>query len=96
MEELDEAFHFTASNNSEIKCEWLILVIATKYKKGYAALEDFLCHVGRRKFVKPLYEAMIEKPDGKEMALKIYAKARAGYHPVTTQTMDELLNYQTK
>jgi hypothetical protein len=37
---------------------------------------------------------MIQRPEGKEMALKIYAKARAGYHPVTTQTMDELLNYK--
>jgi hypothetical protein len=72
------------------------LVITTKYKAGYNALEDFLCHVGRRKFVKPLYETMIQRPEGKEMALMIYAKARAGYHPVTTQTMDELLNYQTK
>jgi hypothetical protein len=96
MEELDKAFHFTASNNSEIKCEWLKLVITTQYKAGYKALEDFLCHVGRRKFVRPLYETMIQRPEGKEMALKIYAKARAGYHPVTTQTMDELLNYQNK
>ena len=96
MEELDKAFHFTASNNSEIKCEWLKLVITTKYKAGYSALEDFLCHVGRRKFVRPLYETMIQTEEGKEMAIKIYAKARAGYHPVTTQTMDELLNYQTK
>ena len=96
MEELDGAFHFTASNNSEIKCEWLKLVITTKYKAGYNALEDFLCHVGRRKFVRPLYETMIQRPEGKERALMIYAKARAGYHPVTTQTMDELLNYQNK
>ena len=94
MEELDKAYHFTASNNSEIKCEWLMLVIESKYKEGYPALEDFLCHVGRRKFVKPLYEAMIAKQDGKEMALSIYKKARAGYHPVTTQTLDELLNYK--
>jgi hypothetical protein len=71
-----------------------MLVIESKYKQGYPALEDFLCHVGRRKFVKPLYEAMIAKPDGKEMALTIYKKARAGYHPVTTQTLDELLNYK--
>jgi hypothetical protein len=54
MTALDKTFHFTASNNSEIKCDWLLLVIETKYKAGYLALEDFLCHVGRRKFVKPL------------------------------------------
>ncbi|MFM7014829.1 MAG: M1 family metallopeptidase [Bacteroidota bacterium] len=94
MTALDKTFHFTESNNSEIKCDWLLLVIHSKYKAGYKALENFLCHVGRRKFVKPLYEALILTNDGKEMALKIYSKARAGYHPVTTQTIDELLNYK--
>ena len=94
MTDLDKSFNFTVSNNSEIKCDWLILVIYSKYKAGYPALEDFLCHVGRRKFVKPLFEAMNTTTEGKEMALKIYAKARAGYHPVTTQTIDELLNHK--
>ena len=93
MTALDKTFHFTASNNSEIKCDWLLLVIETKYKSGYQALEDFLCHVGRRKFVAPLFEAMTKTDEGKAMALKIYQKARPGYHPVTTQTIDQLLNY---
>ena len=40
MVALDKQFHFTASNNSEIKCDWLLLVIHSKYKAGYAALEE--------------------------------------------------------
>ena len=91
MKDLDAAFHFTASGNAEIKCDWLLHTINSQYKEGYKALNEFLCHVGRRKFVKPLFEAMIATPDGKEMAKAIYVKARSGYHAVTMQTIDEML-----
>jgi hypothetical protein len=54
-------------------------------------LDKFLCSVGRRKFVRPLFAALIETPTGKEMAKEIYKKARPGYHTVTMQTIDEML-----
>ncbi len=91
MKDLDAAFHFTASGNAEIKCDWLLHTINSQYKDGYQALDEFLCHVGRRKFVKPLFEAMIATPEGKEMAKTIYKKSRSGYHAVTMQTIDEML-----
>ena len=91
MKELDATFHFTESGNAEIKCDWLLHTINSHYKEGYNALDEFLCHVGRRKFVKPLFEAMIKTPQGKEMAKVIYAKARSGYHAVTMQTIDDML-----
>jgi len=91
MKDLDAAFHFTASGNAEIKCDWLLHTINSQYKEGYQALDEFLCHVGRRKFVKPLFEAMIATPEGKEMAKTIYKKSRSGYHAVTMQTIDEML-----
>jgi leukotriene-A4 hydrolase len=53
-------------------------------------LEAFLRTIGRRKFLMPLYRALVEsgrKPD----ATRIYASARAGYHPITQQSLDELL-----
>ncbi len=42
--------------------------------------------VGRRKYVKPLYEAL----DLKE-ASAIYEKARPMYHPITQATIDAIL-----
>ncbi len=91
MKDLDATFHFTQSGNSEILCEWLLTSIGSNYAPADGALENFLCHVGRRKFVKPLYAALIARPGGKERAKAIYAKARAGYHAVTAQTIDEML-----
>jgi hypothetical protein len=42
--------------------------------------------VGRRKYVKPLYEAM----DAKQ-ASAIYEKARPMYHPITQATIDAII-----
>jgi leukotriene-A4 hydrolase len=91
MAELDKAFGFTKSGNAEILGAWFEPVIRQKYTTGYEALEKFMTHVGRRKFVKPLFKLMAETPDGKEMAKKIYAKARPNYHSVTQGTVDEIL-----
>ncbi|MEP7263247.1 MAG: M1 family metallopeptidase [Bacteroidota bacterium] len=88
---LDKQFHFTQSGNAEIKCEWLQLVVHSNYEPAYAALEEFLTSVGRRKFLKPLYIAMAATPSGKIMAKNIYAKARSGYHAVAYNTIDEIL-----
>ena len=77
--------------NSEILCQWLELSIRSGYPVADASLEKFLTSVGRRKFLKPLYEALAETPEGKEKARRIYAKARPGYHSVATGTIDEML-----
>ena len=97
LTELDKAFHFTESGNSEILFVWLQLVItAAPPLEGwgrlvYASLENFLVNVGRRKFVKPLFQQLAKTPEGKEMAKKIYAKARPNYHSITQGTVDEIL-----
>ena len=46
--------------------------------------------MGRRKFLTPLYKAMVETGQ-KAMADAIYEQARPNYHSVATGTMDELL-----
>ena len=91
MEELDAAFKFTDSGNSEIQCEWYQHAIASKYSIAYPALEKFLVGVGRRKFLKPIYKELAKTPDGLAMAKEIYKKARPGYHAVSYQTIDGIL-----
>jgi leukotriene-A4 hydrolase len=92
MKALDEAFHFTNTGNSEILFAWFEHVIPSKYSTAYSSLENFLINVGRRKFVKPLYSALAKTPEGKEMAKKIYSRARPNYHSVTANTIDEILD----
>jgi aminopeptidase N len=91
MRELDREWDFTHSGNSEISAQWLLMAIRASYEPAYPKLEQFLVEVGRRKFVKPLYEALLQAPNGKARAAAIYQKARPGYHPITQATVDALL-----
>ncbi|MDB5198416.1 MAG: Peptidase rane alanine aminopeptidase [Chitinophagaceae bacterium] len=91
MVQLDKEFNFTPSGNSEVQAAWYVLAIHHQYHPADAYIEKFLTEVGRRKFLRPLYKEMIKTPDGKAWAQRIYAKARANYHPVSYTTIDELL-----
>ena len=91
MPALDAEFHFTQSGNSEILAQWLQMSIAGNYERVYPRLEEFLCSVGRRKFLKPLYGELLKTPVGRERAIRIYAKARSGYHPIAQSTIDALI-----
>ena len=86
---LDAAFHFTASGNAELLAAWFPLALRAGYVAADAALENFLRHVGRRKFLVPLYRALLAAPGNR--ARDIYREARPNYHSVATGTLDALL-----
>src|SRR4029079_11149145 len=91
MQALDGRFRFSQSGNSEILFAWLMHAVRSSYDPAYAALEGFLTHMGRRKFLRPLYQAMNENPQTTELARAIYAKARPTYHPIAVATIDDVL-----
>jgi aminopeptidase N len=91
LAQLDAAFHFTASGNSEVLAAWLGRAVAAGYAPADEALGTFLRRVGRRKFIVPLYRALLATPGGLARARAIYADARPNYHAVATSTLDELL-----
>lgn len=89
LKKLDEAFNFTESGNSEILNEWFQKTIPAGYKSADKALESFLMEVGRRKFLAPLYQSLMDNdPD---RAKRIYKNARTNYHTVSTQTLDAMI-----
>lgn len=96
MAELDKVFNLTSRGNSEIAFKWLLMSIDHEYKPADARLEEFLTTIGRRKFVKPLFEELVKTPAGIERAKAIYAKARAGYHPITQASVDAILSSKQK
>ena len=93
MGELDRAFGLTDSGNSEILCQWLIMTVRNDYAAADQALAGFLTAVGRRKFLKPLYEELAKSKHGKQRALAIYREARDGYHPIAANTIDGILGW---
>jgi aminopeptidase N len=94
MADLDATFRFGASGNSEILNAWLLDVITSRYQPAYPVLEQFLTTIGRRKFLQPLYTELAKTPEGTEMALRIYEKARPVYHSVSQNTIDEILDWR--
>jgi len=94
MKELDAALGLTATGNNEVAFQWLLMSIRAGYAIADARLEDFLTSIGRRKYIKPLYEELSKTAAGRERALAIYGKARPGYHPIAVDTMDRILDWK--
>jgi leukotriene-A4 hydrolase len=92
LEELDHAFALSGSANAEIAHSWFRVAIHNDYAPAYPQLERYLATIGRRKLVKPLYEDLMKSPRGTQLARSVYAKARAGYHPITQTSIDAIIN----
>jgi len=91
-DKLDDVFDLSNSGNSEILAAWLELSIRSGYMKTHnqEQLEDFLVHVGRRKFLTPLYSALVETGE-RAMAKSIFLRARGNYHSVSANSIETLL-----
>lgn len=89
LDTLDRALGLSASGNSEVRFAWLKLAIANRYDPAVPSIEQFLTSQGRRKFVLPLFTALMAQGEwGQPVARRIYAKARPGYHSVTSGSVD--------
>jgi aminopeptidase N len=91
MARLDREFRLTESGNSEILHQSLLMSVRANYEPALRRIEPFLCSVGRRKFLKPIYTELMKTPEGQKRARQIYAKARPGYHPIAQTTIDGIV-----
>ena len=91
LDGLDQAFGLNRIGNMEVRFAWLDLAVANRYDPAVPSLEQFLTSQGRRKFVRPLIEALAKDREwGRPIATRIYPKARPMYHPITTRDLDKL------
>jgi len=101
--QIDQLHGLCASRNAEIAAAWYVRTLkAAPSADGNwaylppthpdypAHLERFVTEVGRRKFIVPIYKALIDAGLGNQ-AKALYAKARPGYHAVAQETLDALL-----
>jgi aminopeptidase N len=92
MADLDQTCAFSRTPNAEIGHSWFLLVIRNQYQPSYVRLEQYLETIGRRKLVTPLYVELMKTPGGAVQAKRVYALARAGYHPETVAAIDAIVN----
>ncbi|GAA0587932.1 M1 family metallopeptidase [Kribbella sandramycini] len=89
LQQLDRAFALTGTANGEIARRWYQIVAASSYEPAYAELAAFLTEVGRMKLVLPVYRALAGSD--RAFASEVFAKARPGYHPITTAAVQKIL-----
>ncbi len=92
MKQLDKAYKFTQTGNSEIADLWFVMAVRADYTTAYPAMNQFLSQVGRRKFLEPLYGEMLKTPKSKEMARTLYNRYKANYHPLAQESLNKLMH----
>lgn len=93
MQELDKVFRLTNVGNAEIAFQWLIMSIRNNYENAKKRLREFLLNVGRRKFIRPLYNELAKTPQGMRFAKQVYSVARKNYHPITQASIAQVLGF---
>ncbi len=88
LAQLDAAYKFTGTQNGEIAMRWYPLAIRSGYAEALPASGEFIERVGRRKLILPIYKALAATPEGLVFAQAAFAKARPGYHPITTGSVE--------
>jgi len=92
LKQLDEAYHFTGTANGEIAMRWYPLALRSGYLEARPAAGEFIARVGRRKLIMPIYQELAKTPDGLAFAREVFERARPGYHPITTASVQALLD----
>ena len=88
LEQLDAAWHLTGTPNAEIGMRWYSHAIAAGDKAVWPAAAEHMTRIGRLYLTLPLYKAFASTPQGLAYAETVYARARAGYHPLTQQAVE--------
>jgi len=91
VKNFDRVFRFSNRSNAEIGCDWFVLSVKVGYTQNRPQIENFLISVGRRKFLMPIYGALVKTAEGKTWAKLVFDKAKTGYHSVSANSVNELL-----
>ncbi|MEP6896926.1 MAG: M1 family metallopeptidase [Rhodanobacter sp.] len=96
LELLDAAWHLTGTPNVEIGMRWYSHAIASDDKTVWPAAAEYMTRIGRLNLTLTLYAAFATTPRGLAFAEQVYAKAKAGYHPLTQQAVENLIREAKK
>ena len=92
---LDEQFRLTEAPNPEVLVAWLTMAIRGGYPPAVRRAETFLGEVGRMKYLKPLYGALISGPGTRPLAEACARRYRKRYHVIAAAGVDALLRKGT-
>src|SRR5699024_3180898 len=93
---LDAAWHLTGTPNAEIGMRWYRRAIVAGDKEVWKAAAEHMARIGRLYLTMPVYGAFAKTPEGLAYARKVYAGAKAGYHPMTQRAVERLFEHAGK
>jgi leukotriene-A4 hydrolase len=90
--QLGARFNLGTSTNAEILIGYLTLCARSGYTAAFPAIGSVLRGVGRMKYLRPLYAALIAAGGAAaQLAHETFAIAKLGYHPVARNVIESLL-----
>ncbi|RTE86019.1 MULTISPECIES: M1 family metallopeptidase [Gammaproteobacteria] len=94
MARLDREFNLTQTQNNEVLATWLPIAIHNQYEPAMPRVRQMLTSMGRMKFLRPVYQALLETEEGRARAMAIYEEAKPGYHLLTRAGVEAILEQE--
>jgi aminopeptidase N len=88
---LDESFDLTSQGNYEVLVEWLTIAAGSAYEPALPRVREVLTQVGRMKYLKPLYTALMRHPQTAALAREVYDEVQDSYHPLSKGSVAGIL-----
>ena len=89
--DLDREYRLTKTLDNYLAVSWFRVAIRNKYEPALPVVERFLLSVGRMRFIGPLYRELAKTESGRAFAQRVFAQARAGYHPIGQASVERIL-----
>lgn len=90
---MDARYRLSESQDWEVKVAFLKLAISSGCKEYFGVVEASLKQVGRMKYLRPLYNALVQGPakeEGKILAKRIFTEASEFYHPIARGVVESI------
>ena len=94
LAELDAAWQLSKTRNAEIGRTWFIQVATRRYTSAYDELEAHLNRYGRGRLIAPVYYALAQNGEDRELALELFERAKGAYHPIAAAWIAAALEVQ--
>lgn len=85
---LDETFGLGEGDNAEILIGWLTIAGGSAYEPAYGKIREMLSTVGRMKYLKPLYSALLGNERTRPLAREIFDSVKESYHPLSVGSIE--------
>ncbi len=89
--ELDASWQLSETRNAEIGRTWFIQVASRRYTDAYDELEAHVNRYGRGRLIAPVYHALANNGEDRDLALRMFARARDAYHPIAVAWIESTL-----